>query len=309
MNQEQLQLPELQIVCGVRARKLGRGTSVKATGQFESDLIEFLTSLHAHNGFDLPSADLIGGLHSFHSLALLVDAPEAGAIEFDSLKSFVQSFSELESLNRIMSQLDSPEFAIWCGMHNSRAREQLMNIRSHIDATVKRMRSIGCGIDTVVPADPMTIKNLRTIISQACLMGLHVDSVQLLWTSKIKSKKVKNWVKKLKRSGAGTVIARSDGSVVSVSEVRRNTARALKPGVLIEIDPTEFLYVMDFKDAVALDVSVGISENFLVLQLGEVRRFIQLPAACSRMQANSATLSTKNISIYFTIKEELWPNL
>ena len=308
MNQEQVQLPELRIVCGVTARKLGRGNATVPSGLFESEFAAFFASLHSHNEFDLPSVDLVVGLHSLKSLGAIVDAPDVGVIEFDNLKSFVQSFSDLDSLSQILAQLDSPNFAIWCGGHNSNAREQLMSIRSRIDRALKTMRSIGCGIDLVVPADPITVKELRTTISQASLMGLHVDSVQLLWASKIKSSKLKTWAKKLKRSGAGVVILRPNGSPIDVSRLQRNSSRALRSGALIHIEPAEFLYVMEFKNAAALDISVGISDNCVVLQLAEVRRFIQLPAACSRMQAHNATLGSKNISIYFTVREELWPS-
>ena len=311
MNQEQVQLPELSIVCGVTARKLGRGKATEPAGLFESELAALFDGLHSHNGIDSPSADLVVGLHSLKSLGAIVDAPDVGVIEFDNLTSFVQSFSDLDSLSQILTQLDSPDFAIWCGGHNSNAREQLMSIRSRIDGTLKRMRSIGCGIDLVAPADPISVKELRTTISQASLLGLHVDSVQLLWASKIKSSKLKTWAKKLKRSGAGVVILRSNGSPIDISRIHRNSSRTssrtLRAGALIEIEPTEFLYVMEFKNAAALDISVGISENCVVVQLAGVRRFIQLPAACSRMQAHNATLNSKNISIYFTAREELWP--
>jgi hypothetical protein len=306
-NQEQVQLPELRIVCGVSARRVGHGKATESSGEFESDVVAFFASLHEHNGFDLPSAEIIGGLHSIKSIAALVDSLDAGVIESDNLKSFVQSFSDLDSLSQILRQLDSPEFAIWCGVRNSNARDKLMCLRSRIEGALIRMRSHGCGIDVVVPADPMTIKELRLAISQAALMGLHVDSVQLLWTSKIKSKKIRTWAKKLRRSGAGVVIIRSNGSPVDVTQIKRRSSRSLRSGALVEIDPSEYLYVMEFKNAAALAISVGICDNCAVVQLDEVRRFVPLPAACSRMQAHNAILSSQNISIYFTVKEELWP--
>ena len=55
------------------------------------------------------------------------------------------------------------------------------------------------------------------------------------------------------------------------------------------------------------DLAVGLLRNHLVLDLGGVRHFVELPAACSRMEPGVVQLFKNKMTIDFTVDESEWP--
>lgn len=316
LNQEQAALPELQLLCGVinPDNDFGSTQAAERNGTFGSDIAELTAILHEHNNFDPPSLDLFLGLHALSGLSALidVDVDSAGVIVFEDLGQCVHAISDLDALNLLLKQVDSPGFAMWCGSHSSTARSLLTSLRERIDARIKLVRSVTSVIDVITAANPQSVKILRRQIRQASILGVPVRTVQLLWSKNFTSAQLKKWSSQLTKAGAGTVLVRSGGSPRELTTEATSgftRGRALKPGTLLELTPTEYLYVMSLKRVGALKLNIGILENNAVIEYQGVRRIIGLPAACSRMQAHNVTLSSEHISIYFTVKEDLWPNM
>lgn len=308
LNPERAQLPELQLLCAVGKSKPAH--SFEQSGEFARDVARLIALLHERNHFDAPSLDLFIGLNALSGLSSLLDHQESGVIEFGDLGECVQAISDLDSLGILLAQLDSPGFAMWCGSHSSTARNLLTSLRERVESRLQLLRSIRTSIDVIAPANPQSVDELRRRIRQASIVGVPVRSVQLLWTESFPAAQVKKWSKKLRKAGAGTVISRTGGKARELSgEITEGFARgrALKPGSLLELAEGEYLYVLALKRVGSLQIDVGIVENYAVIDHHGVRRFLPLPAACSRMHAHNVTVSSEHISIYFTVKEELWP--
>lgn len=308
LNQEQVLLPELQLLCGTDLSVFAN--SGDSTQSFTTDMAQLISILHEHNQFDAPSLDVFVGLHALSGIGELVDAGDSGVITFDDLGQCVRAISDLEALGILLAQLDSPGFAMWCGSHASRARSLLNSLRQRIDSRLQYLRSLSTNIDVIAAANQLAVNALRHQIRQASIIGVPVRTVQLLWSKSVSAAKLNKWSSQLTKAGAGTVIARSGGSPRELtSDVTRgfSRGRTLKPGSLIELSESEYLYVLALKRVGSLDLNVGIVENYAVIEYRGVRRYLALPAACSRMHAHNVTLSSEHISIYFTVKEELWP--
>jgi len=310
LNLERDPLLDLQIVCGVPADKLGVTPSENSSPRIVAELREFLHLLHGHHGFDLPSPDLFLGLNSWQSISTLVDAQPGSAVEFPSLGALTETVSDLESLTMILQQVDSPEFAIWCGTAKSPAREKLLAIIHRLDHSLQRLRSPACAVHCVIPADSLSVRNLVSQIQQSVIAGVRVQTVQLLWGSRIKPQRLEKWAEKIVTAGAGLAWLCASGkprTLARLQELEYSSGVVLKPGALVQVTDTEYLYVVELPGAKKMELDVGILNNQAVIQFGNVRRHVTLPAACSRMIANNATLSATHISIYFTVQEDLWP--
>lgn len=314
-NPEQGLIPELLIVCGYSAHKLGCVSPEKTQGgdsetSWATELVSFFRSLHEVQGFDTPPLDILINLPSLEKASRIIDAGDSGVIEFDTLGECVHVVDELEAFNIILSALDSPQFAMWCGAQKSSAREQLVSVQAHLQSTLSVLRSAMCSLHVVVPADPLSVKLIRRDLRKASLLGLHVDTVQLVGGARVSPKRLHSWAEKLVAAGAGLVWLRSGNKprrISALQNVDHSPGQVVKAGALMEISTREFLYVIDFPGARKVNLNIGVFENCVVIELEGVRRFIQLPAACSRMQAHNCTLTSTHIALYFTVKEDLWP--
>ena len=315
LNPEQELIPELLIVCGYPARDLGcispdQGPSQSSPNAWASRLISLAQSLQEVNGFDLPPLDVLLNFHSLKQMSRIIDAGNSAVLEFETLGDCVRAVAELETLNMVLQKLDSPQFAMWCGAHKSSARQQLLSVHAQVESALEVLRSPTCAVHVVIPADSLSAKLAKKYLRAALLLGLHVDSMQLLWGSRVPAKRLNSWAEKLVSAGAGIVWLCSGGNPKRISALRKvdhGPGRVLKAGTLMEIAPNEFLYIVDFPEARKIDMHVGIIDNYAVIDFGGFRRYLQLPAACSRMQAHNCTLSSTHISLYLTVKEELWP--
>ncbi len=315
MNPEQEVVPEFHIVCGYSARKLGWTPSELGPGgdsgnSWTSRWVSFIQALHQVHGFDTPPIELVADLPSLRELSRIIDAGASAVLEFDSLGDCVRAVAELETTGMILRRLDSPQFAIWCGAHQSSARGQLLSMIAEVESALHILRSATCSLHVVIAADPRSVKLTNKEIRKASLLGLSVDSVQMLWGSHVTAKRLNSWAEKLVSAGAGLVWLRSEGKpsrILELEKVDHAPGRVLKAGTLVELGPGEYLYVIDFPAAKKMDLRVGILDNHCVFELMGVRRYLQLPAACSRMQARNCTLSSTHIALYFTVQEDLWP--
>lgn len=308
LNPERAQLPELQLLCGVSATKPSH--SSEQLGEFAREIAQLIALLHEHNQFDAPSLDVFIGLHALSDVSSLLDPPGSGVIEFGNLSQCVRAISDLESVGILFAQLDSPGFAMWCGSHSSTARTILTSLRQRVESRLQLLRSMSTSIDVIAPVNPLAVDELQLCIRQASIVGVPVRSVQLLYSDSFPAAQIKKWSKKLRKAGAGAVISRSGGKARELSgEITGgfSRGRVLKPGSLLELEDGEYLYVLGLKRVGSLHIEVGILENYVVIDHHGVRRFLALPAACSRMHARNVTVSSEHISIYFTVKEELWP--
>lgn len=313
--------PDLLIICGVSASKLGlRSHEPHAVDSphdcWNSRFVSLVQALHEVNGFFVEPIELLMDLPTIVDVSRvidvsrMIDAGESAVLEFETLSDCVRVVAEIEAINVILQRLDSAEFAMWCGARKSSAREQLIMVRAEVDSALHRLRSIECGVHVVVPADPISARRAQKAIQRASILGIHIVSVQLLWGENFSTKRLNSWARKMIVSGAGVVLLRNSGKplhIMALQNVEHASARVLKTGTLEEISTEEFNYVIEFSGAKKLDLNVGIFENCVVIELGPIRRFLQLPAACSRMQAQKCTLSSSHISVHFTIKENLWP--
>ena len=77
--------------------------------------------------------------------------------------------------------------------------------------------------------------------------------------------------------------------------------------MLVEREPSIFSFEVKWKGVGNMDLAVGLMRNHLVLELSGVRRFVELPAACSRMEPGVVQLSKNRLALDFTVDESEWP--
>jgi hypothetical protein len=78
-------------------------------------------------------------------------------------------------------------------------------------------------------------------------------------------------------------------------------------GSLVEGDALTFVFRVKWKGVGGWEPAIGLVRNRLVIDVGGVRRFVELPAACSRMEPGSVRLSKNKFEIDFAVNESEWP--
>jgi len=165
---------------------------------------------------------------------------------------------------------------------------------------------------SVIGASHFCVDRERLNIQQAGLLGLRVDQVIVVSDSLVNSRKQDGWTKKLRRAGAGSV------AVIQASELGKYSkkfdkstrrGKCLVPGDVTDAGDGTYVYSMIMKRARKMPLDVGILGNVLIIDLQGVRRSIELPAACSRMTADSVHLDGQGILVHLTAKRELWPTM
>lgn len=274
-------------------------------------LSHFVESVVGHVNFDPISVDLLSSLRAtkvpFSLISLALGTLPANSImSFRDLGELNNAVADLEALRVLLGQLDSPEFAIWCGAHGSLARDHLVEAISDINKTLEFVRrksssvTVGCSLDD--------LSLTRTDISQSGILGLRVDLVILRGLKNAKPKKVKRAIKQLTRAGAGAVVPSTKKDLSRVTRRHGDLrGKVLGKGKLTEVTPTQFRYAHPLRNADKLDLQIGLLDNTLVIELAGITRLIALPAACSRMTAQAAHLTAHSISIDFSVMEDQWP--
>jgi hypothetical protein len=78
-------------------------------------------------------------------------------------------------------------------------------------------------------------------------------------------------------------------------------------GVLLEAEALRFVFRVKWKGIGDCEPAIGVFRNQLVIDVGGVRSFVELPAACSRMEPGSVRLSKNKFEIDLAVKESEWP--
>ncbi len=264
----------LRIICGVESNA-ATGTSPEAVGQLcESLLLPF--------GFFYPTRGLLNNLNLSRGVySLLSDSEQLG---FESVRQLAQAVSDLESIQIALHQIDSEEFAIWCGLGKSEGRVNLLALISAIDQAHSRVRGAQLRLDfrEYRPSPNALLRSL----TQLALVGVGFDARQLqrVWPTSARKPLSAKWKSKFELvkvfTGCGALTER--GSLTFAFEVKWKGVGSTKP-------------------------AIGLMRNHLVLEVSGVRRFIELPAACSRMEPGDVRLSKNRFEIDFVVKESEWP--
>nr|MCH9830422.1 hypothetical protein [Actinomycetes bacterium] len=205
-------------------------------------------------------------------------------LQFASVTQLAQAVSDLDSLKIALLQMDSEEFAIWCGLGKNNSRDGLLTLIHEIDQALVRVREARVKVDfEEYRPGP---KALVDSITQLALTGVACDVKQIK----------KAWP----QSGRKPLTPKWKSRIGSV-RVCEGT------GTLIEVSSMEYTFKVKWTGAARTRIDVGILRNHLVLDLGGVRRFLELPAACSRMESIKARVSIDSIEIDFMVNEKEWP--
>lgn len=266
--------PNLRIDCGVEPRISSRTSPKFVSGFFET--------LAAPFGFSLPTQGLLGQLNLTQGVFDLIS--EHKRLQFASVTQLAQAVSDLDSLKIALLQMDSEEFAIWCGLGKSSSRIGLLTLIHELDQALVRVREARVRVDfEEYRPGP---KALVDSITQLALTGVACDVKQIkkAWPQSGRKPLTPKWKSRI-------------GSVSVCEGV----------GTLIEVSSMEYTFRVKWKGAARTRIDVGILRNHLVLDLGGVRRFLELPAACSRMESIKGRVSLDSIGIDFMVNEEEWP--
>ncbi len=266
--------PSLRITCGVEP-KAGSGASPAVVAQlFESLMLPF--------GFFNPARGLLSDLNfSRDAYSLLSDSEQ---FEFESVRQLAQALSDLDSIRIALLQIDSEEFAIWCGLGKSEARIHLLQLISVIDQARIRVQGAQLRIDFLEYRP--SPKALFRSLTQLALVGVRFDARQLqrAWPASARKSLSAKWISKFESIKVFKVL-----------------------GVLVESDPLTFAFQVKWKGVGNADPAIGLMRNHLVIDVGGVRSFMELPAACSRMEPGVVRLSKNKFEIDFVAKESEWP--
>lgn len=264
----------LRITCGVEPQTGSVIIPVAVSEVFESLMAPF--------GFFNPTKGLLGELNFSRGVYSLLS--ESEHLEFESVRHLAQAISDLDSIGIALSQMDSEEFAIWCGLGKSEARTHLLELMNSIDQVRIRVQKAELRLDFVQyrPSPKVLMRSL----SQLALVGVGCDGRQLqrAWSKSAPESLPKKWVTRFESirvfSGHGT---------------------------LSEREALLFVFRVKWKGVGNTDPAIGMVRNHLVIELGGVRRFLKLPAGCSRMEPGSVQLSKNKFEIDFVVKESEWP--
>lgn len=200
------------------------------------------------------------------------------------MQQLAQAFSDLDSIGIALSQMDSEEFAIWCGLSKSDARTHLLQLIGEMQQARTRVQGAQLQLDFM--HNRPSAKALFRSLTQLALIGVVCESRQLqqAWLTSTHTSLTKKWISKCE-----SIKAFSGG------------------GVLLEEEAFRFVFRVKWKGVGECEPAIGLFRNQLVIDVGGVRRFVELPAACSRMEPGSVRLSKNKFEIDFAVKESEWP--
>ena len=264
---------DFRITCGVEPEILAESTP--------DALAQLMSSLCAPFGFFVPTDGLLNGLNlSRGAFSLLSDRQQ---VDFSSVSQLAQAISDLESIQMVLNQIDSEEFAIWCGLGKNEGRVHLLALMGVIDQALIRVR--GAQIQLNFSEYRPSPKTLFRALTQLALVGVSCDARQLqrAWPASARKPLSTKWK-----------------SQYESMKVLKDT------GTLVECELLIFSFEMKWKGVGNTDLALGIMRNHLVLELGGVRHFVELPAACSRMEPGVVHVSKNRLAIGFTVDESAW---
>jgi hypothetical protein len=266
--------PNLRITCGAQP--------LTGTAPAPGALTQLMGSLFAPFGFFTPNDGVLSNLHFSHAVFSILS--DSDHLTFASVDQLARAISDLESVHLALLQVDSEEFAIWCGLNTTESREQLLALVSEIERALLRVRTvkIRLSFDEYRPSP----KALFASLSQLALVGIGCERNQLqkAWPTTGRKPLSNKW------------------------KSRYESIKVFKDlGTLIQHDPSTFDFVVKWKGVGNLDLAIGLMRNHLLIELGGVRHYLPLPAACSRMEAGSVTLSKNKFSVSFVVNESEWP--
>lgn len=267
-------LSDLRVTCGAEP-KPGLGNSPVVVSQL-------CESLMLPYGFFNPTRGLLGELNLSRGVYTLLS--DSGHFEFESVRQLAQALSDLDSIRIALLQIDSEEFAIWCGLGKSEARAHLLELVNAIDHARVRAQSAKLRFDFVDyrPSPKVLFRSL----TQLALVGVGVDTRHIQ----------REWPKSERKSLSAKWISRFDSIKVFKGQ-----------GVLVGGEPLTFVFHISWRGVGNTDPQVGMIRNHVVVDLGGVRKFLELPAACSRMEPGVVKVSRNKFAIEFAVKESEWP--
>ena len=264
----------LRITCGTEPKR-GSVNSPEVVSQlFESLILPF--------GFFRPTSGLLGELNLSRDVYSLLSTSEY--LEFESVRQLSQALSDLDSISIALLHMDSEEFAIWCGLGKSDARVHLLRLISEMQQA--RIRVQGAQLQLNFEQSRPSAKALFRSLTQRALVGVACDVRQLqrAWIDSSRTSLSKKWISQFE------------------------SIRVFKGcGDLVEREPLTFAFHVKWKGVGKSEPAIGIVRNHLVIDVGGVRSFVELPAACSRMQAGFVRLSKNKFEVDFSVKESEWP--
>jgi hypothetical protein len=241
---------------------------------FESLILPF--------GFFKPTSGLLGELNLSRDVYSLLSISEH--LEFESVRHLSQALSDLDSILIALLHMDSEEFAIWCGLGKSDARAHLLRLISEMQQARIRVQGVQVQVD-FTQSQP-SAKALFRSLTQLALVGVACDLRQLqrAWIDSTRTSMSKKWISQYE-------------------SIRVFSGR----GELVEGDALTFAFHVKWKGVGKSEPAIGIVRNHLVIDVGGVRSFVELPAACSRMEPGSVHLSKNKFVVDFSVKESEWP--
>lgn len=262
------------ITCGAEPTR-GSGTSPEIVAHFFESLIRPF-------GFFHPTTGLLGELNLLRGVNSLLSPSQH--LEFESVQQLAQAISDLDSISIALHHMDSEEFAIWCGLGKSDARTHLLQLIGEMNQA--RIRVQGAQLQLDFMHNRPSAKTLFRSLTQLALVGVVCDSRQLqqAWLTSAHTSLSKKWVYKFE-----SIKAFSGG------------------GVLLEEDALRFVFRVKWKGVGDCEPAIGLFRNQLVIDVGGVRSFVELPAACSRMEPGNVRLSKNKFEIDLVVKESEWP--
>lgn len=200
------------------------------------------------------------------------------------MRHLAQALSDLDSIAIALHHMDSEEFAIWCGLGKSDARTHLLELISEMQQA--RIRVQGAQLQLDFSQNQPSAQALFKALTQLALVGIVCDPRQLqrAWLTSTRKSLAKKWTSKYE-------------------SIRAFNGR----GVLLEGESLTFVFRVKWKGVGGCEPAIGLVRNRLVIDVGGVRSFVELPAACSRMEPGSVRLSKNKFEIDFAVKESEWP--
>jgi hypothetical protein len=264
----------LHVTCGAEPKR-APGTSPEVVSHFFDSLIRPF-------GFFNPTTGLLGELNLSRGVNSLLSPSQH--LEFESVQQLAQAISDLDSISIALGHMDSEEFAIWCGLGKSNARTHLMRLIEEMQQA--RIRVKGAQLQLDFMQNQPSGKALFRSLTQLALVGVVCESRQLqrAWLTSTRTSLSKKWISKFES------IQVFSGS-----------------GVLLEAEALRFVFRVKWKGIGDCEPAIGVFRNRLVIDVGGVRSFVELPAACSRMEPGSVRLSKNKFEIDLAVKESEWP--